>query len=60
MLDEFVALTGYHRKRAIRVLVGEANANAASERSRPRGHDELLGKSSSSRGSRPIESAASD
>jgi hypothetical protein len=40
ILDEFVALTGYHRKHAIRVLVGDADVTMSSVRSRPRVYDE--------------------
>lgn len=43
ILDEFVALTGYHRKHAIRVLVAPAEAEGASAvRPRPRVYDEAV------------------
>lgn len=40
ILDEFVRLTGYHRKHAIRVLRGQTTAAAPSSPSRPRLYDE--------------------
>jgi len=36
ILDEFVAVTGYHRKHAIRVLLAGAKAPAGDERRPPR------------------------
>lgn len=42
ILDEFVALTAYHRKHAIRVLRGSSRSIAASKRSRPRVYDEAV------------------
>ncbi len=40
ILDEFVALTGYHRKHAIRVLRDEASATET--RARKRLYDEVV------------------
>jgi len=42
ILDEFVALTGYHRKHAVRVLRQEVTAKEA--RARDRLYDERCGK----------------
>lgn len=42
ILDEFVALTGYHRKHAIRVLNGFAETPASSKRGRLRLYDEAV------------------
>ena len=41
ILDEFVAITGYHRKHAVRVLNSEASA-AEAKRSRLRLYDEAV------------------
>ena len=41
ILDEFVAVTGYHRKHAIRVL-GSEPSNGPSSRSCNRPHDEAM------------------
>ena len=41
ILDEFVAITGYHRKHAIRVLVS-ARSDNPSTRSRSRLYDEAV------------------
>jgi hypothetical protein len=40
ILDEFVALTGYHRKHAIRVLNGFTGVPTATRRARLRLYDE--------------------
>jgi hypothetical protein len=42
ILDEFVRLTGYHRKHAVRVLRGRAPAKKPSAGSRPRLYDEAV------------------
>ena len=42
ILDEFVALTGYHRKHAIRVLNGFTGIPPAARRTRPRLYDEAV------------------
>src|SRR6266850_927096 len=42
ILDEFVVLTGYHRKHAIRVLNGGAGTPAATKRGRLRLYDEAV------------------
>jgi len=42
ILDEFVALTGHHRKHAIRVLNGREPPPAATERARPRVYDDAV------------------
>jgi len=43
ILREFVAITGYHRKSAIRILNGDAEAiDAAARRRRPRVYDETF------------------
>ncbi len=42
ILDEFVRLTGYHRKHAIRVLLGRARAEKPRARARPRLYDEAV------------------
>jgi len=43
ILREFVAITGYHRKSAIRILNGDAEENdAVARRRRPRVYDEAF------------------
>ena len=42
ILDEFVALTGYHRKHAIRVLAASETLHEATRRQRPRLYDEAV------------------
>jgi hypothetical protein len=42
ILDEFVALTGYHRKHAIRVLNGFSEPGASGRRGRLRLYDEAV------------------
>ena len=42
ILDEFVRLTGYHRKHAVRVLLGRAPAEKPRARARPRLYDEAV------------------
>jgi hypothetical protein len=42
ILDEFVRLTGYHRKHAVRVLLGRAPAEKPRARARPRLCDEAV------------------
>ena len=42
ILDEFVRLTGYHRKHAVRVLRGQASATERTCTSRPRLFDEAV------------------
>ena len=42
ILDEFVALTGYHRKHAIRVLNGSGAVRTQGRRARPRLYDEAV------------------
>jgi hypothetical protein len=42
ILDEFVALTGYHRKHAIRVLNGCSAAHAPAKRGRLKLYDEAV------------------
>ena len=39
ILDEFVAVSGYHRKSAIRLLAGAPVAQVAAPRGRPRRYD---------------------
>ena len=42
ILDEFVAVTGYHRKHAIRVLHGGPRQSAVGRRGRRRLYDEAV------------------
>jgi len=42
ILDEFVVLTGYHRKHAIRVLNGATGPSATTKRGRLRLYDEAV------------------
>jgi hypothetical protein len=62
ILDEFVALTCYHRKHAIRVLRGEASASAE-VRQRNRVYDEAVVQAltvlweAADRGKRPANSS---
>lgn len=42
VLDEFVALSGYHRKHAIRVLSGDQDAPPRTPRMRPCLYDEAV------------------
>lgn len=42
ILDEFVRITGYHRKHAIRVLGRDARVGAPEARARPRVYDEAV------------------
>jgi hypothetical protein len=58
ILDEFVALTGQHRKHAIRVLRGEVGT-AKEARARNRLYDEAVRQALTVCGKPPIESVAS-
>ena len=58
ILDEFVALTCYHRKHAIRVLREEISP-ATAMRARNRVYDEAVGRALTVCGKLPIGSAAS-
>ena len=57
ILDEFVALTGYHRKHAIRVLREEVTKASAS-RARNRLYDEAVRQALMCCGRQPTGSAA--